>query len=186
MVQAIGMGGNPNYVRKEYGPASNRLLKNYPKGTLWIDGGDVWSKDAEGTDASAWTQIESGGARKVAATFCPSQDYVTDLTMDDTVQVVALASDVKLGGGAVTLENMGATTEDAFFAFLTSDTDTEDYLGFSTDHATSGIRLQPYADRGVLCKTDPLRVPLLATHIAVCNGQAGDTHTIQLVQGVLK
>lgn len=124
-------------------------------------------------------QLSTGRAAHVADGFKPSQDYISDLTMDGTAQAVALAS----GTNRVVIWNQGATTETIRYAFGTSQANAEANLTISAAAATTGIKVPVYADFGILCMTQPIGRPALATHIAIANAVAADVQAVQLIQG---
>lgn len=115
--------------------------------------------------------------------FAPAQDDIQDLTMDGTAQVVTLSSGVKLGAGKVVIFNQGATTESIRYAFGTSSSNAAANLTISAAAATTGILVPAYADYGLMCRTEPIRVPALATHLAVANAVAADTQAVQIIPG---
>jgi len=115
--------------------------------------------------------------------FAPAQDDIQDLTMDGTAQVIALSAGVKLGAGKVVIFNQGATTESIRYAFGTSSANAAANLTISAAAATTGILVPAYADYGLLCRTDPIRIPALATHLAVANAVAADTQAVQVIPG---
>lgn len=128
--------------------------------------------------------ISNGGLLpRQYAGFKPSQDYISDLTMDGTAQSVALATGVKLGAGNVEIFNQGATTEAIRYAFGTSAANAEANLTISAAAATTGIIVPAYADYANQCRVI-VGVPLNATHIAIANDTASDTQAVQLIQGV--
>jgi hypothetical protein len=129
---------------------------------------------------AGWSATRSNGAAVVSDGFKPSQDYISDLVMNGTAQAVALAS----GTNRVVIWNQGATTETIRYAFGTSQANAEANLTISAAAATTGIKVPAYADFGILCMTNPIGVPALATHIAIANAVAADTQAVQLIQGV--
>lgn len=128
-----------------------------------------------------WVQThDASGAAHVSDGFKPSQDYISDLTMNNAAQAIALAS----GTNRVVIWNQGATTETVRYAFGTSQANAEANLTIVANAATTGIKVPAYADFGILCMTNPIGVPALATHIAVANAVAGKTNAVQIIQGV--
>ena len=147
---------------------------------------EVYEGDGTTNTATDWRyeqQHTKGGHAQVQDAFKPSQDYIDDLTMDGTAQSVALATGVALGKGRIRVWNKGATTENIRFAFGTSEANAEANLTHSTNRATTGIEIPPYADGGTLCM-QTFGVPDNATHYAVENGVASDVQAVQVVQGV--
>jgi hypothetical protein len=124
--------------------------------------------------------VDANGSTLVSDGFKPSQDYISDLTMNGTAQAVALASSTS----RVVIWNQGATTETIRYAFGTSQANAEANLTISAAAATTGIKVPAYADFGILCMTQPIGVPALATHIAIANAVAADVQAVQLIQGV--
>ena len=117
--------------------------------------------------------VEGGGG-----TFTPSQDFISDLTMNGTAQAIALDS----ATSGVTVWNQGATTEDIRYAFGTSAANAQAGLTHVTNRATTGVIVPAYSDYAQLCFVT-VKVPSNATHIAVENAVASDTQAVQLVQG---
>ena len=150
-----------------------------------LDQAEIFVDDVTGImyqnmGALGMVKIGTNGAALVADGFKPSQDSISDLTMDGTAQAVALAS----GTNRIVIWNQGATTETIRYAFGTSSANASANLTIAAAAATTGIKVPAYADFGVLCMTQPIGVPALATHIAIANAVAADTQAVQLIQGV--
>lgn len=124
---------------------------------------------------------DATGAGFVSDTgFKPSQDLISDLTMNGTAQTVALSSSTR----RVVIWNQGATGEVVRYAFGTSQANAEANLTISAAAATTGIKIPAFANFGVMCNTGPIGKPTLATHIAVANAVATHVQLVQIIQGV--
>jgi len=139
----------------------------------------VTTQSKDSVSGKSTPDISTNGAKHTLDAFKPSQDYISDLTMDGTAQAIAIAT----GASRITIFNQGVTTESIRYAFGTSQANAEANLTIAAAAATTGIIIQPYADFSDLCY-QLIGIPSLATHVAIANNVASDTQAVQIVQGV--
>lgn len=117
--------------------------------------------------------------------FTPTSAGSARLTMDGTAQGGAIGSGVT----KLQVYNKGATTEDIYVGFGSTQTEADDNLTMTTDgapeKATTGHLIPAVADAGSAA-LQSLNVPSAAIggFYAVANAEDGDTQVVSISQGV--
>lgn len=142
--------------------------------------GFVFDKD----DSVAWVENSSGitgGNAHVRNVGFKNSQYVPDLVMNGTAQVLALPTGVKLGAGKVDILNQGTTGQHIRIAFGADATNASDNLNIVSGAATTGTLIAAIADSA---PRPPEGVPALMTHIAFANAVSGHTQSVAVGLGV--